>query len=266
MKTIGVIGCGALGTIFVTNMQKVLAKSYKVLGVFDVVKESAERLSSSVGCKAYGAIDELLADNPDYVVEIAGIPAVKAYAEYILSMSKQLVIVSVGSLADDEFRMRLFKTAATAGGRIFIPNGAVGGFDLLQTYSLMGPSKVSIESIKAPRSLNGAPGLCGRVLPEDHEEVVFEGSVKDAIKGFPKNVNVAVATSIVSSNPSMTVKIRSVPNLIENCHHIHIQNAIARAEISVFSKPDSANPRSSTSAAWSVIALFHNLASPVFYF
>ncbi len=266
MKTIGVIGCGALGTIFVRNMQKVLGESYEILGVLDVHKESSERLASEAGCRSYSSIVELLDDNPDYVVEIAGVPAVKAYAEQVLSLGKQLVIVSVGSLADDELKERLFQTAKEHGGRIYIPNGAVGGFDLLQTYSLMGPSRVSIESRKAPRSLNGAPGLNGRILSEEREELVFEGNVKDAIKGFPKNVNVAVATSIASSNPDVSVRITSVPGLGENSHHIHIQNEIARAEISVYSKPDPANPRSSTSAAWSVIALFRDLASPVSYY
>ena len=266
MKTIGVIGCGALGTVFVTNMQKVLAESYRILGVLDVVKEHADKLAHASGCKSYRSIDELLADAPDLVVEIAGVPAVKAHAERILSLGKPLVIVSVGALADHDLYERLVQTARNHDGHIYIPNGAVGGFDLLMTYSMMGHSTVSIESRKAPRSLNGAPGLSGRVLGEEHEELVFEGGVQDAITGFPKNVNVAVATSIASSNPETCVRITSVPGLQENSHHIQIQNQIAKAEISVYSKPDPANPRSSTSAAWSVIALLKNLASPISFF
>ena len=38
------------------------------------------------------------------------------------------------------------------------------------------------------------------------------------------------------------------------------------AELSIASKPDPANPKSSTSAAWSVIALLRNLVSDVVFF
>ena len=145
-------------------------------------------------------------------------------------------------------------------------NGAIGGFDLMQIFALMGPSKVSIESTKAPRSLNGAPYLNGRELSETEEELVFCGGVQDAISGFPKNVNVAVATALASDNPETEVRIRSVPGRAENSHSITIEGEYMKAEIKVTSTPDPVNPKSSVSAAWSVVALLKNLASPVFFY
>lgn len=136
----------------------------------------------------------------------------------------------------------------------------------MQIFALMGDSKVSIESTKAPRSLNGAPYLAGRELSEQEEELVFCGNVKDAIGGFPKNVNVAVATSLASDNPDTEVRIRSVPGRTENSHSITLEGAHMKAEIKVCSTPDPLNPKSSVSAAWSVVALLKNLASPVFFY
>ena len=103
-------------------------------------------------------------------------------------------------------------------------------------------------------------------MSETEEELVFCGGVQDAISGFPKNVNVAVATALASDNPNTEVRIRSVPGRAENSYSITIEGEHMKAEIKVTSTPDPVNPKSSVSAAWSVVALLKNLASPVFFY
>lgn len=266
MKKLAVIGCGALGRILCTNVKKLLSDKYEIVGLFDMNKEAGVALANDVGSVFVEKIEDLYAMKPDYTVEIAGIPAAKAYGEEILKNVSDFIIVSVGSLDDEDFKNKLVNAAEESGHRLYIPNGAVGGFDLMQIFSLMGAKSASIESTKAPRSLNGAPYLEGRELSETEEELVFKGNVKDAIKGFPKNVNVAVATALASDFENTEVRIRSVPNKTENSHAITLEGENMKAEIKITATPDPVNPKSSVSAAWSVVALLKNLASPMFFY
>ena len=102
---------------------------------------------------------------------------------------------------------------------------------------------------------------------EGPDEVVFEGGVADAIAGFPKNVNVAVAASLAAGvGEAAKVRVVSRPGAAESVHRVRVSNAQMHAELSIASKPDPANPRSSTSTAWSVVALLKQMASSVVFF
>ena len=266
MKKIATIGCGALGTIFARALVTRLSAEYLLLGVYDLNAESAGRLAGELNVKQYPDCGALLADHPDIVVEIAGVPAVCAYGERILRAGCDLVVVSVGALSDSALKDALERAARENARKVYIVNGAIGGLDLMQTVAFMGVDEACITNVKAPASLNGAPYLNGRELSEECEEVVFDGSVDEAIAGFPKNVNVAVATALASEFSGTRVVIKSVPGLPDNQHHIDLKGGGLTARLSICSLPDPANPKSSTSAAWSVIALLKNLASPVQYF
>ena len=102
-KKLAVIGCGALGRIMCTNVKKLLGDHYEIVGLFDLNKEAGMALASDIGSVFVDKIEDLYAKKPDIMVEIAGVPAAKAYGEYILRNVSDLIVVSVGSLADDDF-------------------------------------------------------------------------------------------------------------------------------------------------------------------
>ena len=264
MTTVALLGCGALARLFALHLSEVLP-DVRLTGAFCRTTDVCQTFASRFGCRAAASLDELLADNPDYVIEFAGGGAVRAHARAVLEKTN-LITASIGAFADPAFLEDLESVARAHGTRLFLPNGAVGGLDLLQTFALMGGARLEIENEKAPRSLNGAPYLAGRALSEAHPETVFTGSVQDAIAGFPKNVNVAVAASVAASAPDALVTIHSVPGAAENTHRIKIRNDLMHAELTIASKPDPANPKSSTSTAWSVLALLKNLTSSVVIF
>ena len=263
---IAVIGCGALGRIFSLNTQKLLGEHYQICALLARHFDHAAALAEEIDAKPVHNLDELLAQKPKMVIEFAGAQALREYGEVILSHGIDLVAVSIGALADRDLKNRLIQVARDNHATLHIPNGAIGGLDLMQTFALMQGAKLEIENIKAPKSLNGAPYLKGQTLPEDRPTTVFEGSVKEAITGFPKNVNVAVAASLATEPEFAHVTIKSDPNTHVNTHHLTLKNELMTAEITISSKPDPRNPKSSTSTAWSVIALLKNLASPVKYF
>ena len=89
---------------------------------------------------------------------------------------------------------------------------------------------------------------------------------KRQVRGFPKNINVAAATSAAADAPNVRVRLVSKPGLTVNTHHIDVKAGEMRCELFFHSAFDANNPRSSTSTAWSVLALLRNLESPIAYF
>lgn len=155
MKRAAVIGCGALGTILVTNFAR--AEGWTLTGVMARTKAHAEALAANAGCRAATTLEELLADKPDLVVEIAGIGAAKAYGEAVLEAGCDFVLVSAGALADADWKARMTETALRTGRRIHVASGAIGGFDVLRTAALMGVEEATFESTKSPKSLSARP-------------------------------------------------------------------------------------------------------------
>lgn len=262
-KCVVVIGYGALGKILVQGIQEKLKGLYRLAGVWEQQPEAAEA-ARKTGIKVYASFEELVEERPDYVVEIASKEAVETCGERILANGMDLVVTSVGALADSGLYDRLRLAAEAGGQKVYVTSGAVGGFDVLQTIEAMGGARGRIENFKAPDSLNGAPYLEGRSLSEEVPERVFTGTAREAIKGFPKNVNVAVASAIASVGvDQMEVIIESRPGLADNIHKITVENDSVRAVVEISSKPDESNPKSSVMTAWSVVALLRNLAGAV---
>ena len=110
MKTIAVIGAVRLQNFLHSN-QKLLADNYRIVAVMARNPEHANALAQTLDADACTSIDELLSGFPDIVVEFAGRDAVKEYALPVLEHGSDLIIVSIGALADDEFRHNLTEYA-----------------------------------------------------------------------------------------------------------------------------------------------------------
>lgn len=266
MKTLAIIGCGALANVLADAVNQKLADDYQIIGFLGRDTEHAVQTAARCGAVVYPDLPTLLAADPDYVIELAGVPALTAYAEPVLASGHSLIAASIGALADRNFLKKLENTARASAARLYLISGAIGGFDVLQTISMMGPVSGRIDNEKAPASLAGAPYLEAHPLDPDRAETIFRGSVTDAIAGFPKNVNVAVATSLAADCPDLEVVIDSIPGKTDNLHAIHVANDFVSVDLSFASRPDPVNPRSSTMTAWSVAALLKNLASPVVFY
>lgn len=261
-KRISLIGYGALSKLFLDIFRDKLSDYYVLNGIY--TRHTPEDCTPY---RFYTTMDQLLSDQPDLVIEFAGVQAVREYGEAVLRRGYSLVVVSIGALADDMLYLNLIQAAEEHGGKLHLASGAIGGFDILRTMALAGVDTVEIENNKAPGSLNGAPGLQGQALPLDRPFTAFEGSAREAIIAFPKNVNVAVATALAAADPDQTrVIINSIPGVQSSTHIIRAKNRLATVSLDISSVPDPSNPRSSTITAWSVAALLLNLCSPVQFF
>ena len=111
MKTIALIGCGALSHIFARNLLRILPGEFRITGVMARHAGSAESFAETLDCRFFTEIDPLLALKPDFVIEFAGGAAVREYGEAVLRSGANFIPASVGALADPEF-FNTLKTAA----------------------------------------------------------------------------------------------------------------------------------------------------------
>ena len=261
---IAIIGSGSLGSIIGEYVSQKLHQDYEISGVLSGKIKNAKKLAEKIGGKAYNSIEEVIADKPDYIVEAATLEVLKEVGIRILENGINLIPLSVGALADKEFYNKIKETAIKNNGRIHVPPGAVGGFDVLGASMLMEDATVSITTEKSPNSLNGAPILKGRKLSEEKEEEIFKGSALEAIAHFPRNINVAVATALATTGVENTkVSIRSVPGLNSNKHKINLVGDTVSVDVIIETTPSKDNPKSSSLAAYSVINLLKELVAPI---
>ncbi len=274
-RTVAVLGCGSLGSLVAEGIARDLADSWKLLGVVARTPSHAQALAERTGCLAWPNVAAMLKAGPDMVVEAAGVAAARENACPILAAGSSLILLSCGVLADEGFVEKARASAREGGSVLHVPNGAIGGYDILRTLAFRQRQlrnrgedaglMVRVDNVKNPASLAGAPGLAGKI-PAQREEV-FAGSAQKAIQGFPKNVNVAVGAASASAGMDETeVTITSDPELQENVHRITAKGFGVRVCMEFGSLPDPHNPRSSTMTAWSVLALLQELASPLRYF
>ncbi len=261
---LGIVGSGALSSIIGEVVVKNLSGDYEILGIFSRSKANTLKLANKLNCKGYKTLNEMIEDRPDYIIEAASPNLVKDMGIEILKNGINLIPLSVGAFADREFYEKMEKKALKNNSRVHIPSGAVGGFDVLQSARLMEDVEVNITTEKSHNSLNGAPYLDGRLLSEEKTEEVFRGSALEAIKLFPENINVAVATALATTGVDNTqVIIKSIPNITSNTHNISLVGEKTKVNIVIESTPSSDNPKSSILAAYSVIALLKNIVSPI---
>ena len=256
---LAILGNGFLAGIIVEAVGNGLLPDYELVGILGRSGEKTKALADRAGCATCFSIEELLAQKPDIVAEAASVAAVKDYAEQILSAGASMAVLSIGAFADQSFYERVAQTAKANGTRVHIASGAIGGFDVLRTVSLMDQANVTFETHKGPASLQNTPLFTDNLMTDAEETKVFDGSAKEAIALLPTKVNVAVAASLASVGPEAEhVQITSVPGFVGDDHRITAEIDGVKAVVDIYSS-------TSAIAGWSVVALLQNLASPIMF-
>ncbi len=264
MKTkFAIVGCGFLGGIVAEAYGKGLLADYELVGVMNRTVEKAAAFSVKYDCACCGDLDAMLALKPKYLVETASVEWVRENAEKVLRAGVNLVLISIGAFADQQVYERAKQAAVEGGAKIHLASGAIGGFDVLRTVTLMAQAQ-QLEETAGIETHTGCRGFRPTPVWEDalltEQKTVFTGNAKQAIATFPRRVNVAVATSLATTGPDVTgVIMHSVPNWQGDDHKITAEIDGAKAVVDIYS-------RTSAIAGWSMVALLRNLASPVCFF
>lgn len=265
---IALIGCGFIGSVIARSIaDKKLHANLRI--IFDRHEDKMRKICELFETRPIIAKDmkDIIESNVDLVVEAASIKAVQLFALDILRSTKSMMIMSVGAFADEDFYEEVLKTAEENDVKVYLPSGAIGGLDALNAASIEGIDEVTLETIKHPDSLKGAPHLIKNDidLTEIKERtVLFEGNAIEAIEGFPANINVAVALSLAGVGVQKTkVRIVADPSVDRNIHKIYVKGEFGEFSFNVRNLPSPQNPRTSYLAALSAIATLQKVMSPL---
>jgi aspartate dehydrogenase len=206
---------------------------------------------------------EALTDAADIVVECAPSRLVRSIVAPVVSRGKTAVVLSVGALLDNE---DLIALAKEKGGQIVVPTGALIGLDAMTAAAVGTIHSVQMVTRKPLKGLEGAPYLVEHKI--DIADVksplkIFDGTAREAAKGFPANLNVAVALSLAGIGADRTkVEIWADPTVTRNTHRIEVDSDSARFSMTIENIP-SENPKTGLITALSVIACLRKLSAPL---
>lgn len=209
-------------------------------------------------------VDALLAARPDFVVECAGHSAVEAFVPPLLNAGLDVVVVSIGALADGALHARLREAAAAGGARMILPAGAVGGIDILSALRAGGDVQVRYTGIKPPKAWAGTPAETVVDLAAlDGPAVIFEGTARAAATAYPKNANVAATLALAGAGFEATrVVLVADPAASGNVHEFEAVSPVARVTMRIENAP-SGNAKTSLATIMSVLREIRNRQGPV---
>ena len=248
MIRVGLLGCG--------NVGRIIAKEHvgvEIVALHDRILERAEEAARLCNAVVHRDFASFVKADMDIVVEAASVAAVREHAGEILGNGKDLVILSVGALADRDFLDRIISLARAKGRRIRIPSGAIVGLDNLKVGRIAPMEKLLLRTTKSPESLN---------IRADRRMMIFSGKANDCIREFPKNINVAVALGLAAGRDA-DVEIWIDPDVDRNIHEIIAEGSFGEIFIRVANVPSPDNPATSYLAALSVLTLLRDLNDPL---
>ncbi|MFC1667603.1 aspartate dehydrogenase [Candidatus Omnitrophota bacterium] len=253
MKKIGIIGCGTIGTGIAEFIQKRLKKKVRISALCDVDSKKADILSKRIKPRPVIAGIEDLIKKSDLIIEAAAVNISGSIAEKAVSARKDVLIMSTGGILKKGI---LLKKARSRGCNIYIPSGAICGLDGLSSAIIGKIKKVSLTTRKPPKGLKGASYLKGKDISKiDKETLVYSGNAEEAIKHFPKNINVAATLSLSGIGPKRTkVRIMTSPKYKKNIHEVQIEGEFGRIFTRTENVPSKKNPKTSQLAIFSALS------------
>jgi len=262
MKSIGIVGCGAIGKALI-QAADAGKLSVRIAGVTSRTEKNArELLAVFKNPPPYLSLVELITA-ADLIVEAAGGAVVPELAKKVFAAGKDLMVISVGALLDHPDVMA---ESRRTGCRLYVPSGAIAGLDGIKSASVGQITHVTHTTRKPPLGLEGAPYLVEHgisLVGLREEKEIFSGSAREACRGFPANVNVTGAVSLAGIGPDQTrVRIFAVPGLTRNCHDIEVEGEFGRLHVHIENVP-SENPKTGKLTALSIIRAVQDAADTV---
>jgi len=244
---IAVIGYGAIGSFVIGYLSA--ESSIEICGVFSLPHAEA------CPVPVVDSVEALLAMRPDLVVECAGHQALRDSGEAVIRHGTDLLVVSVGALADATLEQSLRNAAADGGGRLLIPGGALGGIDALSAAREAGLDSVEYSGRKAPASWKGTAAEKMIDLASVRQATTFlECDARTAALQFPQNANVVAALALAGLGFEKT-KVRLVvdPAANGNNHSFVARGKFGEITTTIRSMTLPSNPKTSVLAPFSLI-------------
>jgi aspartate dehydrogenase len=241
VKKVGIIGCGAIGSLIAEAVDERIVECDELI-LYDSDMEKAERLQESLSTATIVVtnLDEMLQLCPAVIVEAASQQAAREYIKPIVGKNIELIVMSVGALLDPKLRSK----------RIHTTSGAIGGLDAISAAGLAGIEDVILTTRKNPRTLD---------MDNQQERLVFEGDPYEAVRRFPREMNVAATLALTVQPEKILVRVISDPNVSRNVHEVTVKWKHGDMFMKFANDPHPENPKTSALAAWSAIKLLKDI-------
>ncbi len=254
-ERIALIGYGAIGMAVHRLLREHAGGQAEVVSILVRDRKRAMLEAPQEAPLLVDGLAALLDSRPGLVVECAGHQAVDAHGAAVLQAGVDLLMVSVGALADAAREQALTAAARKAHKKLILPSGAIGGIDWLTGSRTAGLRQVTYRSRKPPQAWAGSAaeqqtsleGLASATL-------FFKGSAREAALQYPRNANVAATVALASLGFDVTrVELIADPHVAANIHEIEADGEGGRMALRLEGVPDARNPRSSVMTAHSVV-------------
>jgi aspartate dehydrogenase len=241
MRTVGIIGCGAIGTLIAEAVERRLVMCDELI-LYDYELEKAEKLRSSLHFPTTVVLnlDEMLRLRPTVIVEAASQQAAREYVGRIVAEGVDLIVMSSGALLGLNVQSN----------KVHVPSGAIGGLDALSSAALAGIDEIVLTSRKNPKAFD---------MNNKEARIVYEGSAEEAARLFPREMNVAATLALTVKPARVRVQVISDPTVHRNTHEIQVKWRYGEMLLRFANDPHPENPRTSALAAWSAIKLLQKL-------
>jgi len=254
MLKIGIVGCGTIGSGIAHAIQAGKIPAL-LAGLHNRTPARAKALAESLSPSPPVLDLPRLVCSSVLVAEAATPESLAQIVPACLQERKDIFVISVGGLLDHP---EWFQEAEIRGCTILLPSGAIAGLDGVRGAAIGRIDSVTITTRKPPRGLAGAPYVVERDLNLEtltQETLIFEGTAREACRGFPSNVNVSAALSLAGVGPDKThVRVVAVPGGAFNQHRIEVQGEFGRLTVEIENVPSATNPRSGLLSVYSSIA------------
>lgn len=254
MRGVALIGCGAIGSLLAKSIDEGMVNA-EILYLFDIDRGEAEFLTRNLKNQkpmVASSIDMLVEDlKVNLVVEAVSQDAVRKYIHRVIDAGKEFMVMSVGALLDPELKI-LYENFKD---KIHIPSGAIAGVDAIKALRHVGIDSVELVTRKNPRTLTYASYVkkMGFDLKDLRKPLImFEGDASEAVKIFPRSLNVAAILELFSGIP-VHVKLIADPSTERNIYKIKVDSKASSITIQVENVPHPENPRTSFLAALSAV-------------
>jgi aspartate dehydrogenase len=94
--------------------------------------------------------------------------------------------------------------------------------------------------------------------------IIFQGTARQAIRGFPQNLNVAATLALAGLGPDRTrVRVIADPKISGNVHEVEVVGEAGRIVTRIENRAMRQNPKTSLLAAFSVMATLREIVESV---
>jgi len=252
---VGVLGCGAIGSRIAKSIKPQCDEAAVLTALFDINPAKSEGLQKHLPYKniVRKTYTELL-NSCDLVVEAVNAPDTRQLVRTALLAKKDVLVMSVGKFIEGE---SIFKLAQKQGVKVLIPSGAIAGIDAIKAASQLRIDRITLTTRKPTYGFADNAYVQEKRINLSQikkETILFEGNVREAVKCFPQNINVAATIALASgAKEKLRIRIATSPAFKVNSHEIEVLGEFGRLTTKTENVICPDNPKTSFLAVLSAV-------------